>query len=155
MKLAEALVRRSDAQRAIEQLRARIKQNATYQEGTEPAEDANALIVEAGLKLTELEELIKRINLTNAQTRLADGRTITEALAARDVMSLRHSLLVDAADAGLTEQRGYGRALRSELATLSAVDVKALRARADDVAAELRRLDLAVQETNWSVDLAE
>jgi hypothetical protein len=154
MKLAEALARRSDALKRVEQLRARIKQNATYQEGTEAAEDANALIVEAGLALTELEGLIKRINLTNAQARLADGRTITDALASRDVLKMRHSLLVHAADAGLTEQRGWGRTTHSELATLSAVDVKALRSRADEVAAELRKLDLAIQETNWLVDLA-
>jgi hypothetical protein len=44
--------------------------NARFQEGEEPAEDAAALLVEAGAVLDELEELIRRINQTNAATRI-------------------------------------------------------------------------------------
>ena len=40
VKLAEALAARADLQRRIEQLRSRISDNARYQEGEEPAEDA-------------------------------------------------------------------------------------------------------------------
>ena len=42
MKLAEALALRADATRRIEQLRARIVASARFQEGEEPAEDADA-----------------------------------------------------------------------------------------------------------------
>ena len=47
------------------------------------------------------------------------------------------------------------RQMRSELRYLSALDVPALRARADDCAKELRELDNRIQQTNWEVDLAE
>jgi len=66
VKLAEALALRADATRRIEQLRTRIVANARFQEGEEPAEDAQALLAEAGAVPDELEDLIRRINRTNA-----------------------------------------------------------------------------------------
>ena len=57
MKLAEALSLRADAVRRIEQLRTRIVGNARFQEGEEPAEDAAALLDEAGGVLGEYETL--------------------------------------------------------------------------------------------------
>jgi hypothetical protein len=39
MKLAEALLRRADCQKCLEQLKARLLRNAKVQEGDDPAED--------------------------------------------------------------------------------------------------------------------
>lgn len=154
MKLAEALAGRADAVRKLNELRARIEANATYQEGETPTEDAATLLREAEAVTATLEALMRRINQTNTVATLADGRTITEALARRDALRLRHSLLVGAADAASgTRLRGFGRQLRSELATVTALDVPQLRAQADEVSKELRTLDLMVQEANWKVDL--
>lgn len=156
MKLAEALAARADAVRKLNELRSRIEANATYQEGEAPAEDAAALLREADATTSGLETLMRRINQTNTVATLTDGRTITAALARRDALRLRHSLFSDAADAASgTRLRGYGRQLRSELATVVALDVPALRAQADEVARELRALDLMVQEANWQVDLVD
>ena len=47
MKLAEALALRAETKRRIEQLRSRIVDNARYQEGETPSEDAAALLVRA------------------------------------------------------------------------------------------------------------
>nr|WP_329601305.1 hypothetical protein [Salinispora arenicola] len=58
---------------ASEQLRARITASARYQEGETPAEDASALLAEAGEALGELESLIRRINRTNAATVVREG----------------------------------------------------------------------------------
>ena len=77
MKLAEALALRADASRRAEQLRSRIIGSARYQEGEEPAEDAEALLTEAGAVLDELESLIRRINRTNSATPVGAG-TLTE-----------------------------------------------------------------------------
>jgi len=155
MKLAEALAQRADALRKLEELRTRIEANATYQEGETPAEDATVLLREADQVVAGLEGLIRRINRTNTTATLADGRTLTDALARRDVLRLKHSLWTKAAAAATGHGRGFGRQLRSELVTLSALDVTALRSEADAVAQELRTLDLQVQEANWQVDLAE
>jgi hypothetical protein len=156
MKLAEALALRADSVRRIEQLRSRIVSNARFQEGEEPAEDAVTLLAEAGEVLSEYEVLIRRINRTNAATEIGAEGTLTDALARRDALRLRHSVLTAAADAAAgTNQPGYARQLRSELKMLSALPVAELRARADDVARELRELDVRIQRSNWEVELLD
>lgn len=156
MKLAEALALRADATRRIEQLRARIVANARFQEGEEPAEDAQALLAEAGAVLDELEVLIRRINRTNAATRIDPEGTITDALARRDALRIRHSVVTAAADAAAgRSQPGMGRQLRSELKMLAALPVAQLRAQADDLARQIRELDVRIQQSNWEFDLME
>jgi hypothetical protein len=88
MKLAEALALRAEATRRIDQLRARIVDNARYQEGEQPAEDAASLLTQTGHACAELESLIRRINRTNASAPLGAG-TITDAIARRDILKLR------------------------------------------------------------------
>lgn len=155
MKLAEALALRSDAARRAEQLRARITASARYQEGETPAEDASALLAEAGEVLGELESLIRRINRTNAAIVVREGGTLTDALACRDVLRLRHRVVTSAADAAAGEgQRGY-RQLRSELTMVPALSVSELRRQADDLARQLREVDTLIQRTNWEVDLLD
>ncbi|MEU4016901.1 DIP1984 family protein [Microbacterium sp. NPDC028030] len=155
MRLAEALAARADLQRRIEQLRARIVANARYQEGEEPAEDAATLIGEADTALADLQHLIRRINATNARLDLGIDGTMTDALAARDVLRLRHSVLTDAAAAASGSNDQYLRQMRSELRQVSALPVAQLRVRADAVAQELRELDNRIQQANWSNDLEE
>ncbi|ASO21668.1 hypothetical protein FHR81_003314 [Actinoalloteichus hoggarensis] len=156
MKLGEALAARAEATRRIEQLRARIVDNARYQEGEAPSENAADLLGEAEEACAELESLIRRINRTNSVTRLGDG-TITDALARRDGLRLRHSVITDAADAaaGRRDRRGGARQLRSELMFLAALPVADLRAQADRIAREIRAVDVAIQRSNWEVDLLD
>ena len=154
MKLAEALALRADASRRAEQLRSRITGSARYQEGEAPAEDAAALLTEAAGVLDELETLIRRINRTNATTPV-DGGTLTDALARRDVLRLRHSMVTSAADAAAGDgQRGF-RQLRSELKMIPALPVAELRRRADDLARQVREVDTLIQRMNWETDLAD
>lgn len=156
MKLAEALSLRADALRRIEQLRTRIVSNARYQEGEEPAEDAAALLAEVEGVLGDYEVLIRRINRTNAATMIGADGTLTDALARRDALRWRHHVLKSAADAAAgSTQQGYSRQLRSELKMLSALTVADVRAQADQVARELRELDVRIQRSNWEVDLLE
>lgn len=154
MKLAEALAVRADLQRRVEQLRSRITDNARYQEGEEPAEDAAALLAEADAVLDQLRDLIRRINATNSQLVVGEG-SMTDALASRDVLRLRHSLLTDAAAAASGSGQIFPRQMRSELRQFAALPVAELRSRADDVARELRELDSSVQQANWGNDLIE
>jgi hypothetical protein len=154
VKLAEALALRADATRRIEQLRTRIVANARFQEGEEPAEDAQELLTEAGALLNELEGLIRRINRTNAATSIGPAGTITDALARRDVLRVRHSVVTAAADAAAgTSRAGLGRQLRSELKMLAALPVAQLRAQADDLARQIREIDVRIQQSNWEFDL--
>ncbi len=157
MKLAEALAERADAVRRVEQLRARIVGSARYQEGETPAEDAQRLLVEVGAVLDELELLIRRTNRTNAAVTVGDDGTLTDALARRDVLRLRHAVITAAADAAAgRDQRGLAvRQLRSELTMLSALPIADLREQADALAREIRELDIRIQRTNWEADLLD
>jgi len=157
MKVAEALTLRADATRRVLQLKARVVANARFQEGEEPSEDASALLAEAGTALDELETLIRRINRTNAAAVIGPEGTLTDALATRDTLRLRHSVVTSAADAaaGTGTQRGAGRQLRSELKILSALPVAELRAQADELARRIREIDVRIQRANWEVDLLD
>jgi hypothetical protein len=156
VKLAEALAERAEATRRVEQLRTRVVSSARYQEGETPAENAAELLAEAGVVLDALESLIRRINRTNAAAVLGPEGTLTDALARRDVLRLRHSVVTTAADAAAgTGERGYGRQLRSELTVLSALPVAELRARADELAREIREIDVRIQRANWEFDLLD
>ena len=157
MKLAEALAERAAAVRRVEQLRSRIVANARHQEGETPAEDAQRLLADAGMVLDELETLIRRINRTNSVVAVDDEGTLTDALARRDVLRLRHAVITAAADAAAGKDRpGLGmRQLRSELAMLSALPVADLRAQADVLARAVRELDVRIQRTNWEADLLD
>jgi hypothetical protein len=157
VKLAEALAERAAATRRVEQLRGRIVASARFQEGETPAEDAQRLLAEVNAVLDELEELIRRINRTNSAVSMGHDGTLTDALARRDVLRLRHAVVTAAADAAAgKDQRGLVvRQLRSELTMLSALPVAQLRERADGLAREIRELDVRIQRTNWEADLVD
>lgn len=151
MKLAEALQERADLNRHIEQLRYRLNNNVLVQEGEKPLEDPAALLEELESSFTRLEWLIARINLTNCAVKV-EGRSLTELIARRDVLSLRaeaYRRLVEEAS------QNTHRATRTEIKILSAVDVPALQRQADDASRELRLLDNTLQATNWTADLME
>ena len=157
MKLAEALLLRADRNRTLEQLKQRIQVSARYQEGEKPPEDARDLVAAAAAVLDELEILIRSVNRTNSGTVMADGRTVTDALAERDVLRLRYSMLKTSAEAasGALQQAGLMRATRSELKYMRALDVKGLRQQASDVARRARELDARIQQVNWTTELQE
>jgi len=150
MKLAEALIQRADAQKRIEQLKARIVRNARVQEGEEPAENPAALLEELERIAANLAELIKRINRTNAQTLIAGGKTLSDALAERDILLVRRAAYQDLAQAASVSQDRY---MRSELKFKSTVPVPDMQSRADDLARLHRELDAMIQQTNWNTEL--
>jgi hypothetical protein len=156
MQIAEALSLRANAERRIEQLRTRVVNSARYQEGEEPAEDAAALLSEVEGVIDEFEALIRRINRTNAATTIGADGTVTDALARRDALRWRHHVLTAAADATAgSNQQGYSRQLRSELKMVSSLRVADLRGQADQVARELRELDVRVQQSNREIELLD
>lgn len=149
MKLAEALQERADLNTRIEQLRSRLCMNATVQEGEKPAEDPAALLAETEGCLNRLETLMAQINLTNSRT-VAEGKTLTEWIAARDALKLRIQLLRDTRDAA---SRLSQRATRSEIKILSTLDVPSLQKQLDEACAQLRRTDNLIQQQNWLTEL--
>ncbi len=152
MKVGEALTARADLQKRIAQLPGRLQASAVVQEGDRPPEDPQGLLEELAQMTAELERLITAINLTNAAGCLPGGRTITAALATRDVLTIRQGVLRAAADAVAQAQARYS---RSEIRLTRQLDVAALRKEIDDLAMRRRELDTTIQEHNWTTDLIE
>jgi hypothetical protein len=151
--VGEALNRRSDLQKRIAQLQDRLRVSVLVQEGDEPPESPAALLTELDSLCEEYQGLIARINHTNASTNLSTGETVTEALARRDVLSLRQSGLRAAARAATSE--GFPRYSRSEIRMVRHIRVSEVQAKIDALAKEQRELDTALQEHNWTTPLIE
>jgi hypothetical protein len=150
MKLAEALARRADLQKRIEQMRDRLQQSALVQEGESPPEDPEELLRESEGALAELEDVVGRINRTNLEATLADGRTLTAALAERDALALRYGLLSGLVRMASERVPRYG---RNEIRVLSTVNVAEKRRQMDELALRRRDLDTRLQQANWTTDL--
>lgn len=149
MKLAEALQERADLNSKMNELRSRLSNNATVQEGETPAENPAELLSQLDECAARLEELIARINATNCAT-VTERGTLTELIAKRDCLTLRLSAyrnLVDEASCLAP------RATRTEIKIVSAVDVKKLQKQADELAKELRLVDNLIQQSNWLTEL--
>ncbi len=124
MKLAEALVLRADVQKRIEQLRNRLRQSALVQEGETPPENPQELLDEAARLTDQLARLVARINRANLATTLPNGASVTDALARRDALQTRYSLIETTAETASYRIDRYG---RSEIRKVATVDVGALR----------------------------
>ena len=92
MKLAEALNLRADIAKRISQLGSRLGLNALVQEGEKPAENPELLLKELDELVVQQEELISRINLTNAKT-VSEGKTLTELIAHKDCLRTKISVM--------------------------------------------------------------
>lgn len=150
MKLAEALLLRADVQRKIASLRERVVANAVVQEGDEPHEDPAALMKEALGALDTLESLVTRIHAANLTATLADGRTLTQAIARRDTLTQQHALLAAAIAGCRKEPDRYG---VREIKWVTVLKVSKLQKQLDDVAKKIRELNAAIQETNWATKI--
>ena len=156
MKLAEALSRIADLKKRLSMVAHRAAQAARYQEGEPPVEDAAVLLTEALKLIDQIEDLTRRINLTNAAT-IHEGRTITTMLARRDALGKIAKIHRDVADAASPPHRDsyLGRQLRSELVEKTDLAVPTLRMTADRASEERRVLDVTIQQLNWATDLLD
>ena len=152
MKLAEALILRADAKKSFEQLRQRLINNAKVQEGDKPAENPEELLKEIERTANEYEKLIKRINKTNSETEFNKGKTLTDALAERDVLILKRGVYSGLVNAATVSQQLYS---RSEIKFVSTVDVGKMQKQVDKLSKQYRELDAKIQEFNWKTDLVE
>lgn len=150
MKLANALAQRSELQTRIHQLRVRLNNNALVQEGEMPAEDPQELLQELERDYVNLEDLIARINRTNNETKLADGRTLTQLLARRDCLTGKLEILRQFLDSASTRVQRHG---MGEIKIVSTVSVRDMQKQVDKLSAELRQLDELIQEKNWTTEL--
>ena len=151
MKLAQALILRSDTQKRIEQLKVRLLSNAKTQENESPSEDPKLLLKELDKLTSELFMLICSINLTNSSAKF-EGMSLTEMIAKKDALVLKANVLREFATSASQKVDLYS---NSEIKILSTVDVAALQKQVDALSKEIRELEMKLQEANWVVDLVE
>lgn len=152
VKLAEALILRADHQRRLEGLRERLVRSAKVQEGESALEDPALLLREVNDLLMQLTHLIQRINRTNSRCLVDGQKTLSDALAERDVLGLKRSVLDSLVQATGIKIDRYS---KSELKFFATVNVRELQREIDGIAQAYRELDTKIQSINWSTDLAE
>lgn len=151
MKLAEALIQRADCQKKIAQLRQRLNRSAKVQEGEQPPENPQELLVELERAIADLTTLIQRINRTNSNTAFENG-SLSDALAQRDTLAIQRNALESLIqEASITHNR-YS---RSEVRFVSTVDIAVLQRQVDRTAQAYRLLDAQIQAHNWQIDVLE
>ena len=150
MKLAEALAERSDCQIRIEEMKKRLIRSARVQEGDQPAEDTTELLAETERTFARMLELVSAINRTNSKTAFDNERSISDAIAERDVAGKRRDFLAGIAEAASTRQDRYS---KSEVRFVATVSVGKLQTEVDQFAKRYRELDTRLQELNWKTEL--
>ena len=149
MKLAEALSVRKDLQNKIDQLEDRLKSIVKIQEGDEPDEAAEDLLSELQNASVQLEDVIYRVNRTNLHA-VIDGVPITKLIARKDVLTREVGILRNVLKVASAQESRYS---RNEIKYVRTIDTAALRKKVDRLSAELRRVDLRIQEANWMFEL--
>ncbi|QDP41489.1 DIP1984 family protein [Radiobacillus deserti] len=152
MKLAEALLLRSDYQVKVEQLKNRLIQNVRVQEGDNPIEEPNAIIEELSELLGKLERLIQNINKTNIQTRFDRKQSLADALTSRDLLGQERKIYNELLKEATMRHDRYS---RSEIKYVMTMDVKKIQSYIDELSQKYRLLDVKIQELNWSTELQE
>lgn len=173
MLLAEALAAKKDALKEVNDLSGRLAAAAVrYEDQESAAEDPAELVTKLGEALDRVEDLTVRINKTNNEARLGfDGRelSIMEAVALRDRLTLESRIrrgVVEAIETGLETKPGGGggfapymgqvaRRSKDDVRKVVTIDFKAERAAADGLSERVRRLDIALQQLNWTTELVD
>lgn len=151
MKLASALAERQDLQNRLNELQKRLNNNSRVQEGESPAEDPQNLLDELDSIMTRLEELIKKINLTNSLT-IINNISITEHLAHRDCLKLRLNIMRSFLENASEVVDRYS---RKEIKIYPSVPVAKLQKEVDSISKEIRQTDEIIQELNWTTTLLD
>ncbi|MBV7275602.1 DIP1984 family protein [Clostridium sp. PL3] len=152
MRLAEALVLRADCQRKISQLKQRLERSAKVQDGEKAPEDPKLLFKELNSTIQELTVLVKKINRTNCLTNFDDQKSILEALAEKDAISMERDVLEELIEKAAVK---YDRYSRSEVKFVSNINIAEIQKQKDELSKRYRELDFKIQEKNWSSDLIE
>lgn len=168
MLLAEALAARKDSIKEIEDLRDRLTASVVrYEDQDSPADDPETVANDLTRSLDRFQSLSVQINRTNNETLLRfEGRemNLMEAIALRERLVLeakaRHGAveaIETASGAGKAGRRGWlsPRRTKDDVREVLRVELRSTRRAADDVSEAVRRLDLAMQQRNWTTELRE
>lgn len=150
MKLAEALSLRAEYQKNLSVIESRLHNSVKVQDGDNPLENPTKLFSELNSNVEALEKIIVRINYTNLHVKFADGSTMTEKLAQRDVLKKHINILRSIYNATAIREERYN---RQEIKFVCTIDVNDLSKKIDSLSKQLRVIDMEIQEANWLNEL--
>ena len=139
MKIAEALILRADIQKRIAQLKTRLNNNAKVQEHEEPTENPELLLIELDGLISQLNDLIIKINKTNTLSKI-DEISLVELIAKKDTLSQKARILREFIEIASQKINLYSTAQQKQL---------------DKLSKEIRETDTKLQQANWTIDLIE
>lgn len=152
MKLAEALLIRSEYRAKVDQLESRIYNNAKVQEDMKPDEDPNQLLKELLTLHDNMATLIQQINVTNQTTMINDDLSVTDAIVLRESCRRKMEALHRVYDSA--SQRDF-RLTRTEIKMNVVINLSDIQKKIDELSKEIRILDTTIQEKNWLTDLID
>ena len=163
--LAEGLAARKATLKNIGDLETRIAEAAVrYEDDAQDGdEDPTELLAAFNASASEFEDLSTRINRTNNAASLAfDGMkmSVMEAVALREQMLLRQrglKRIIEAIEGTLGKgRRSYGRTrTKDDIKQVNLLPVAGLRKDANALSERIRRLDLVMQQVNWTTTLLD
>ena len=151
MKIAEALILRADIQKKIAQLKIRLNNNAKVQENEKPTENPEFLLSELDNLISQLNELIIKINKTNTFSKI-DGISLVELIAKKETLSQKASILREFIETASQKVNLYS---STEIKIFSTVNVPDHQKQLDKLSKEIRETDTKLQQANWTIDLIE
>ena len=151
MKIAEALILRADIQKRIAQLKVRLNNNAKVQEHEEPTENPQLLLTELDSLISQLNDLIIKINKTNTLSKI-EGISLVELIAKKDTLSQKAGILREFIEIASQKIDLYS---STEIKVFSTVNVPAQQKQLDKLSKEIRETDTKLQQANWTIDLIE
>lgn len=149
MKLAEALLLKSDYQRDIYELKTKIMHCSKIQEGEESLVNPDDLLSKLDEVFNKLELITKRINYTNSQI-MINGQTLVDLILTRDAIKMKRKILTTLLDEATIKQDRYS---QSEIKFVTIIDVLNIQRQIDDLSKRFRELDTQIQQLNWTHDL--
>ena len=151
MKIAEALILRADIQKRIAQLKTRLNNNAKVQENEEPTENPELLLIELDSLISQLNDLIIKINKTNTLSKI-DGISLVELIAKKDTLSQKARILREFIEIASQKINLYS---TTEIKVFSTINVPEHQKQLDKLSKEIRETDTKLQQANWTIDLIE
>ncbi|MBU0905780.1 MAG: DIP1984 family protein [Firmicutes bacterium] len=152
MKLAEALILRTDSQKRLEQVKHRLLLNSKFQEGETPSEDPKDLEKELKHLLKQLKQLIQRVNRTNLLTPFDEQRSLGDALVERDLIGQERKIYSELLDRASVRHDRYS---KTEIKFVTSINVKDTQKHVDELSLKFRLIDTRIQELNWLTDLVD
>ena len=148
MKLAEALLLRSDLMKKIEHIQNRIRPVLIVKKKKKPQEDPTKLIAELRTAIQDLEILVIRINKTNNEININGEGSLMEALVKRDSLKMLSEKLRNIRYAAQIDNSG-------DANLKTTIDIKKLQTEMDQTGRAFREIDSKIQELNWLTELKD